>query len=360
MLNVDDDRGQRAALSRLLRQEGFIVHEAQAGEEALARAQEAPDLILLDVNLPDLDGFEVCRRLKEDAATRAIPILYLSGDFVRSEDRIRGLEAGADPGQIEQVIMNLAVNARDAMPQGGRLTIETCNVALDESYTLGQPEVQPGRYVLLAVSDTGVGIDAATQARVFEPFFTAKGERGTGLGLATVYGIVKQSGGHIAVYSEPGVGTTLKVYLPRMTGARSGKSLHGPADLPSGTETILLVEDDEGVRALGRLVLQRCGYTVLEADNGTAALRVALNHPGQIDLAVTDVVIPGIGGREFAARLADLRPALRVLYLSGYTDDAVVRHGVLESEVEFLQKPFAPAALAQKVRDILDRQAAGR
>jgi CheY-like chemotaxis protein len=228
------------------------------------------------------------------------------------------------------------------------------NVYLDESYVHAQPEARPGPHVLLAVTDTGCGMDEATQARAFEPFFSTKGERGTGLGLATVYGIVKQTGGHITIYSEPGLGTTFKAYLPRVAAGQGGKSFHGISDMPRGTETVLLVEDDEAVRALSRHVLERCGYTVLAADNGEAALQAAKSHAGPIHVVVTDVVMPGMGGREAAGKLAEFRPGVRVLYLSGYTDDAVVRHGVLESEVQFLQKPFAPAALAQKVREVLD------
>ncbi len=261
----------------------------------------------------------------------------------------------ADPGQIEQVIVNLVVNARDAMPQGGRLTIEVCNVELDESYARQHTDARPGPHVLLAVSDTGCGMDQATMSHIFEPFFTTKGEKGTGLGLATVHGIVKQSGGHVGVYSEVGRGTTFKVYLPR-TEERpvSGKSHHGLAVLPHGRETVLLVEDEEGVRVLSRHILHGCGYTVLEACDGADALRVAGQHPGPIDLLITDVVMPRMGGSELAGQLAARHAGMRVLFLSGYTDDAVVRHGILENQVQFLQKPFTPVALAVKVREVLD------
>jgi protein-histidine pros-kinase len=261
----------------------------------------------------------------------------------------------ADLGHVEQVILNLVVNSRDAMPQGGKLTIEVRDVELDAAYAQDHPDVRPGRYVLLAVSDTGCGMDAATLAQIWEPFFTTKGEGGTGLGLATVYGIVKQSGGHAAVYREVGWGTTFKIYFLQLTPRPgAGKSTARLAVLPRGGETVLLVEDDDGVRALTRRALHDCGYTVLEARNGTAAERVAEKHAGPIDLVITDVVMPRQSGREVAERLAYLHPGVKVLFLSGYTDDAVVRHGSLEAQVAFLQKPFTLAALAVKVREVLD------
>jgi CheY-like chemotaxis protein len=263
-----------------------------------------------------------------------------------------------DRGEIEQVIMNLAVNARDAMPRGGKLTVETANVMLDTAYAAARPEARPGEFVLLAVSDTGCGMDRATLERIFEPFFTTKGpEKGTGLGLAMVYGIVKQSGGHIDVYSEPGIGSTFKIYLPRDTsGAPTVKSHPGiprPAP-PSGTETVLLAEDEEGVRKLTRLVLEKNGYRVLEARNGEHALAVCRQHRDKINLLITDVVMPIMSGPQLAERLTAEWPGTKVLFLSGYTDDAIVRHGILEGQAPFLQKPFSPAALAQKVRDVLD------
>ncbi len=259
----------------------------------------------------------------------------------------------ADPGQIEQVLMNLVVNARDAMPRGGRVTVEVRDVELDETYCRTHPDARPGPHVLLAVADTGCGMDAATAARVFEPFFTTKGERGTGLGLATVHGIVRQSGGHVGVYSEAGRGTTFKVYLPRV-GVPPPPPRAGRAAMPRGDETVLLVEDEDGVRALTALVLRGCGYTVLEARDGAEAVRLAGGHPGRIDLLATDVVMPRMGGREAAEQLAASHPGVKVLFLSGYTDDAVVRHGILEAQVAFLQKPFTPASLAAKVRAVLD------
>ena len=261
-----------------------------------------------------------------------------------------------DPGQVEQVLLNLAVNARDAMPTGGRLTVETRNVVLDESYARSHQDARAGPNVLLSVSDTGVGMPPQVAARVFEPFFTTKEVgKGTGLGLATLYGIVRQSGGHVNVYSEVGVGTTFKVYLPRVE-SDAGESDAGPVPMPPtpGTETILLVEDEAGVRTLARRVLIKCGYAVLEAADGAAAVRVMDGHPGPIHLLVTDVVMPGVGGQVVAERVSERHPGVRVLFVSGYTDDAVIRHGVLGNGVNFLQKPFSPAALAAKVREVLD------
>jgi PAS domain S-box-containing protein len=262
----------------------------------------------------------------------------------------------ADRGQLEQVLMNLAVNARDAMPKGGVITLETAPAELDAAYARTHEGVAPGGYAMLAVSDTGHGMSADVQARIFEPFFTTKTEgKGTGLGLATVYGIVKQSGGHIFVYSEPGHGATFKVYLPLVEGVSEAEAPAPIASLPRGSETILLVEDEASLRELVRECLEDCGYVVIEASHGQEALERAAAHAGPIQLLMTDVVMPGLGGRDLVERLATTHPDLKVLYMSGYTDDAVVHHGVLSQEMDFLQKPFTHEALAGKVRAVLDR-----
>jgi len=264
----------------------------------------------------------------------------------------------ADPGQLEQVIMNLAVNARDAMPGGGKLTIETANAELDDTYVREHFPARPGSYVMLAVSDTGTGMSDEVQSHLFEPFFTTKEKgKGTGLGLATVYGIVKQSGGYIWVYTEPGHGTTFKIYLPRVAGAPAQRA-SGPKASPvgAGTETVLLAEDEAAVRAVARHALERQGYTVLEASSGEAALDLAERHSGRIHLLLTDVIMPGMNGRALAQRLSELRPDLRVVYMSGYTEEAITRHGVLEPGLTYVQKPFTPEGLARKVREVLDRE----
>lgn len=262
----------------------------------------------------------------------------------------------ADPGQMNQVLMNLVVNARDALPQGGKLTVETANVQLDESDASTHLSVLPGPHVMLAVADNGMGMTAEVQARLFEPFFTTKEPgKGTGLGLASIYGIVKQSGGNIWVYSEPGHGTTFKIFLPR---AAESEAAAGPADASvatlDGTETILVVEDSSGLRVLVSKILHRYGYSVLSAGTAEDALRLWHEHGGSIQLLLTDVVMPGTSGPSLASQLTSQHPAMRVLYMSGYTDDAIVRHGLLQGGAAFLQKPFAPDRLARKVRQVLD------
>jgi len=262
----------------------------------------------------------------------------------------------ADPGQIEQALMNLVVNARDAMPDGGKLTIETSNIEIDAEYAARHISVKPGPYVLLAVTDTGCGMDPQTQARVFEPFFTTKEKgKGTGLGLSTVYGIVKQSGGSIWVYSEPGKGTTFKIYLPREAAGATVPAARPPAiPIRTGTETVLVVEDEEALRRVAARALAAAGYSVLSAADGEEALRAVAQHSGAIDLLVTDVVMPGMGGATLAQELTVRRPELKILYMSGYTDDAIVRHGVLEAGIHFLAKPFTAPDVTRKVREVLD------
>jgi two-component system cell cycle sensor histidine kinase/response regulator CckA len=261
-----------------------------------------------------------------------------------------------DPVQIEQVLMNLVLNARDAMPQGGKLAIETSNVDLNEACRSKRANIPAGKYVVLAVTDNGSGMDEETQNRIFEPFYTTKElGKGTGLGLATVYGIVKQSGGSIWVYSEPGQGTTFKIYIPRVDQPLAAESSRkAPADLQAGTETVLLVENSEPLRALAREFLRSSGYAVLDAENGKEALRIAKAFSGPIHLLLTDVIMPGMGGKQLAEHLASLRPATKVLYMSGYSDDAIVQSGMLGTEMIFLEKPFTRDILLRKVRAVLD------
>jgi CheY-like chemotaxis protein len=266
----------------------------------------------------------------------------------------------ADPGQIEQVIVNLVVNARDAMPQGGKLTIETARVNLDDEYARQHASVRPGQYVMLAVSDTGSGMNADAQAHIFEPFFTTKGRgKGTGLGLSTVYGIVKQSGGSIWVSSEQSEGTTFKIYFPCVKESAEEVVTHARlTESPGGSETILVVEDEELVRKLVCQVLESKGYRVLGAANGEEGLLVCRQQSSPIHIMVTDVVMPGMNGRDLANRVASIRPVMKVLFMSGYSEDAVVSDGVLDPGLNFIQKPFAPEALAWKVREVLGRSEA--
>jgi CheY-like chemotaxis protein len=245
------------------------------------------------------------------------------------------------------------------MPQGGQLTIETGNIELDEGYAKQHPEVRPGRYVVVAVSDAGQGMDEATKARIFEPFFTTKEPgKGTGLGLAMVYGFIKQSGGHIEVHSELGHGTTFKLYLPRADASMpAATTLPNQLTIPAGMETVLVVEDEADVRNLLRRVLQARGYTILEARDGLEAIEVALQYSGRIDLLITDLVMPRMSGRELAASLAQARPEMRILLMSGYSDEVMMRQGMLQATFAFVQKPFSPINLARKVREVLDAEA---
>jgi PAS domain S-box-containing protein len=262
----------------------------------------------------------------------------------------------ADESQLEQVILNLAVNARDAMPDGGQLVLETSNVEVDDTYLRPHVELRRGSYVALAVTDSGIGMPAETLARIFEPFFTTKeAGRGTGLGLATAYGIVKQSNGHITVYSEPGHGTTFRVYLPKAED-NVAATVAVETSTPSGTETVLLVEDDLDLRTLAHAILKQQGYSVLEAEDAAAAIRIADQYPGCIHLLITDVVMPKMNGPTMARAIREHRPDAKLLYMSGYTDEAIVRHGVLEPGTPFLQKPFTPGTLARKIRQVLDQE----
>jgi signal transduction histidine kinase len=334
-----------------LQQRGMLEEIQKAGERAVTVARQLLAFsrkqmvqpVVLDLN-GVVTGMEKMLRsvIREDIQliTRPDPALH---------------PVKADLGQIEMVLLNLAVNARDAMPRGGRLTIETANVELDAGVWPTEFEAEPGPYAYLAVTDTGCGMDEKTRAHLFEPFFTTKeAGMGTGLGLATVYGIVKQWGGQIAVYSEPGQGTTFKIYLPQVAGrvAAPASAPEGPGDL-HGRETVLVAEDEEGVRRLARRVLEEKGYTLLEARDGAEALRIALQHPGPIHLLVTDTVMPEMNGRELSQRLLHSRPGVKVLYVSGYSENVIVHHGVLDPGIAFLQKPFTPLALLRKVREVL-------
>ncbi len=339
-LGSNDPHGAEAsAIKRAATRAAALTHQLLAFSRRQALAPK-----VLDVNVVVADAAKLLRRLiGED--------IELATISRAGAGRVR-----VDPSQLEQVLMNLVVNARDAMPEGGNITIETDVVELDSQYASTRPAVVPGRYVMVAVSDTGVGMDRETQTHLFEPFFTTKElGKGTGLGLATVYGIVKQSGGYIWVYSEPGQGATFKIYLPVVAepAAAPTEDERVPSRL-DGSETILLVEDEETVRALALRVLARRGYTLLEAADGEEALRKASEHLGPIHLLMTDVIMPRMTGRELARHLTEARAELKVLYASGYTDDAVFRHGVLEPGTAFLQKPFTPDALARTVREVID------
>jgi len=333
----------------------------EKGIEQIQKAtQRAGDLVrqllafsrrqVMEIRVLDLNSLlrELDKMLRRVIGEDIVLVTLLTEDLGRVK---------ADPGQLGQVLMNLVVNARDAMPSGGKLTIEMANVVLDEEYVRTHIEVPPGRYVVLSVSDTGVGMTPEVRDRIFEPFFTTKEKgKGTGLGLSTVYGIVKQSGGNILVYSEPGKGTTFKIYLPIVDEPlEEWAEMVVEGEIPRGKETILIVEDFEEVRQLARQVLERQGYQVLEAGDGNATLLVCEKYKGQIHLMVTDVVMPGMSGRELADRIKSSHPEMKVLYTSGYADDTIVHYGVSRDRVNYLQKPFTMEGLSRKVREVLDK-----
>jgi signal transduction histidine kinase len=341
LLDPDGPPEDAADLTEQIRRAGLRAAGLTRQLLAFSR-QQVLQPRLLDLNAVVLDMDKMLRRvIGEDVALTAT---------LAPEP----LSIKADPGQIEQLIMNLVVNSRDAMPRGGQLTVETSRVVLDASYASRHANVQSGNYIMLAISDTGLGMDAETQRRIFDPFFTTKAPgKGTGLGLASVFGIVKQSEGHIWVYSEPGQGTTFKIYFPIADAVEERPRAVPERTIPTGHETILVAEDEADVRAWTVLALRSLGYTVLEAANGQEAVRLSDEYAGHIHVLVTDVVMPEMGGRDAAELIRPRHPELKVLYLSGYTDDAVVRHGILHDEVAFLQKPFTRQSLGQKVREVL-------
>lgn len=348
--------GYSALSLRTLRKEDPLYHNIEevkkAGDRAAALTRQLlafsrkqilqPKVINLNTIVEDIDKL-LHRLIGEDIELRSA----LDSDLGATK---------ADPGQIEQVIMNLALNARDAMPEGGKLTIETANIYLGEEYASHHIGIKPGNYVMLAVSDTGCGMDEEVKSHIFEPFFTTKDiGKGTGLGLSTVYGIVKQSEGSIWLYSELGQGTTFKIYLPRVEEEIDRLQKATPLkEITRGTETVLLVEDDEGVRNLARMVLEMNGYKVLEAESGNAAILICEKYKETIHLMLTDVIMPGMSGLELTKQLKITRPEIRVLYMSGYTSNAIVHHGILDDKTNYIQKPFFPDALARKIREVLE------
>jgi two-component system cell cycle sensor histidine kinase/response regulator CckA len=384
---LEEQLRQAQKMEAIGRLAGGIAHDFNnlltviTGYTALAAARLNPDgppqPELVEIEKAAQRATDLTRQLlafsrKQVLQPRVVNLNRLVGDTERMLRRVIGEEielvtslaeplgsVKADMGQIVQVLLNLAVNARDAMPKGGKLAIETSEIDLDPSYTAFHFDVPAGRYVRLAVSDTGTGMDAKTLSHAFEPFFTTKeAGKGTGLGLSTVYGIVKQSGGHVSVYSEPAMGTTFKIYLPLVNEAPEGRAASPSSALQAGgTETILIVEDEEAVRRLICRSLDARGFKTLPADGGSAALLVCEQYDGEIHLMLTDVVMPQMRGTELARRAAPLRPGMKVLFMSGYTDDAIVQSGVLDPGTSFLQKPFTPRSLAAKVREVLDEGA---
>jgi len=343
LLNLEEKDPLRVDIEEI---KGASERAASLTQQLLAFSRrQILEIKVLDLNTVLLDLNKMLRRvIGEDIEL----VTFLGSDLGKIK---------SDPGQLEQMIINLAVNARDAMPRGGKLILETENVELDEAYTRSHAGVKPGPYVRLSVSDTGTGMKPDVKERIFEPFFTTKEKgKGTGLGLSLVYGIVKQCGGNIWVYSEPGEGTVFKICLPREDEAAEErvKQEVQRVEAPRGHETVLLVEDERDVRELASLLLKKQGYTVMEAQDGEDALQICGQYQGLINLMVTDVVMPGISGRELAEHVALLRPEMKVVYMSGYTDDAIIHHGVLEKGVNFIQKPFALLRFAQKVREVLD------